>query len=126
MAPDGPREGGGTQWAVAATCLLALTCMLAWLAAIHPVYVGSHGGPNAPQVQPPDMRLDLNRASAADLQALPRLGPALAARIVADRDANGPFASLDDLTRISGIGERTIQMIGPHVVVIAPADALRR
>jgi len=116
MRPDGPHASGGTQWAVAAACLLALTCVLAFLAVIHPVYVG-YQGPQAPQGPRPDMRLDLNKASVADLQSLPRIGPALAQRIVADREANGPFASLEDLSRVSGIGERTIQMIGPHVIV---------
>jgi len=124
MTPDGPPESGGMQWAVAAGCLLALTCVLAWLATIHPVYVG-YEGPDAPQAPRPDMRLDLNTASAADLQALPRLGPALAQRIVDDRDANGPFASLEDLSRVSGIGDRTIQMIAPHVVVAAPGEPPR-
>lgn len=118
MTPDDGR--GSLQWVVAAICLLALTCVLAWMAMIHPVYV-AYEGPDEPQVQRPDMRLDLNTASVADLQTLPRIGPALAQRIVDDRQANGPFASLDDLNRVSGIGERTIQMIAPHVVV-SPAQ----
>lgn len=107
------------QWVFAAACLLAMTCALAWMAMNRPTYVGVDPL-GTPQVKPPDMRLDLNTATAAQLQALPRIGPALAARIVADRDANGPFASLDDLNRVNGIGERTIQLIAPHVVV-APA-----
>ena len=113
-------EGQGSlQWSIAAGCLLAMTCVLAWLAVIHPVYVG-YDGPSTPQTPSPDMRLNLNTASAADLQALPHVGPALAARIVEDRQANGLFGSLDDLHRVSGIGDRTIESITPHVVVIAP------
>ncbi len=48
--------------------------------------------------------VDINRASAIDLQELPGVGPVLADRIVADREANGPFADVDDLERVSGIG----------------------
>lgn len=46
----------------------------------------------------------LNLADAAELDTLPGVGPVTAQNIVADRDANGPFASLDDLQRVSGIG----------------------
>ena len=52
--------------------------------------------------------LDLNRASAAELEQLPGIGPALAARIVAHREAEGPFASPRDLLEVSGIGEKTL------------------
>lgn len=49
-------------------------------------------------------RVDLNSATAAELARLPRVGPGLARRIVADRAANGPFHSLSDLDRVPGIG----------------------
>lgn len=48
--------------------------------------------------------IDVNRASASELEQLPGVGPVLAARIVADREENGPFGSVDDLERVSGIG----------------------
>lgn len=50
----------------------------------------------------------LNRATVDELQQLPGIGPVLAERIVADRDANGPYASLADLTRVSGVGESLV------------------
>ncbi|WP_368496688.1 helix-hairpin-helix domain-containing protein [Herbiconiux sp. A18JL235] len=53
--------------------------------------------------------IDLNRATAADLDTLPRIGPAMAARIVAWRDENGPFSSIDDLLQVTGIGEKTLE-----------------
>ncbi len=49
----------------------------------------------------------INHASARELQALPRVGPVLAARIVAHRDAHGPFHDARDLERVPGIGPRT-------------------
>ncbi|HWL43567.1 MAG TPA: ComEA family DNA-binding protein [Ilumatobacter sp.] len=48
--------------------------------------------------------LDLNTATAADLERLPGVGPATAAAIVDDRARNGPFATVDDLERVPGIG----------------------
>ena len=48
--------------------------------------------------------LDPNLASAAELEALPGIGPALAQRIVDDREARGPFASTAELARVPGIG----------------------
>lgn len=56
----------------------------------------------------PDGRVDLNGAPAEVLEELPGVGPVLAARIVAWREANGPFASLDDLVEVSGIGPRVL------------------
>lgn len=48
--------------------------------------------------------VDADRASAVELEALPGVGPQLAARIVADRDRNGPFGSIAGLERVKGIG----------------------
>ncbi len=53
-------------------------------------------------------RIDVNRATAAELAELPGIGPALAARIVAYREANGPFRTLDELTKVKGIGPATV------------------
>ena len=65
----------------------------------------------------PDMRIDINRASAAEFSALPGLGPALSQRIVDDRDARGPFQSIDDLKRVNGIGPSTVERIRTFVMV---------
>lgn len=64
-----------------------------------------------------DGRVELNRATAEDLQTLPGVGPVLAERIVAFREANGPFASPGDLRQVSGIGEKTFQTLAELVVV---------
>lgn len=62
----------------------------------------------------PGERIDLDRAAAEELTRLPRIGPALAARIVADRAAHGPFRSLDALERVSGIGPATVEALKPY------------
>jgi competence protein ComEA len=59
--------------------------------------------------------VDLNAADAAELTRLPGIGPALAARIVASRAADGPFRSADDLARVAGIGPATVERLRPLV-----------
>jgi len=52
--------------------------------------------------------VDVNAASAPDLEKVPGIGPALAKRIVEFREKNGPFQSLDDLLKVQGIGEKSL------------------
>lgn len=59
------------------------------------------GGAAGPSLAGP---LDINRATAAELELLPGIGPALAERIVEYREAYGPFASPDQIQNVSGIG----------------------
>lgn len=61
--------------------------------------------------------LDLNRASAADLEALPGIGPVLARRIVEHRAAHGPFQHLEDLLRVRGVGPRLLDRLRHRVVI---------
>ncbi len=60
-------------------------------------------------------RIDVNRASAAELEDLPGIGPALAARIVEDRGREGPFRMPEDLLRVSGIGPSTLERLRDHL-----------
>lgn len=64
-----------------------------------------------------DGRLDLNRATATDLEELPGIGPVLAERIVGWRDEHGPFREVGQLREVPGIGERTFQTLAPRIVV---------
>lgn len=64
-------------------------------------------------------RIDPNTADVLQLQRLPRVGPALAERIVAWREANGRFRSLTDLDRVSGIGPAMLEQLAPHVTLPA-------
>jgi competence protein ComEA len=50
----------------------------------------------------------INRATAKEFETLPGIGPVLAARIVAYRKANGPFATIEDLLKVPGIGTSTL------------------
>lgn len=62
----------------------------------------------------PGERVDLDRAGPAELVRLPRIGPALARTIVADREANGAFGGLEGLGRVRGIGPGTLRLLEPH------------
>ena len=63
----------------------------------------------------PGERVNVDSATARELARLPRVGPALAKAIVADREAHGAFGSLEGLDRVSGIGPRLLEALGPHV-----------
>lgn len=65
-------------------------------------------------------RLDVNTAPAESLATLPGIGPVLAARIVADRAAHGPFAGLADLQRVRGIGPRLASRLAPRLRFAPP------
>jgi competence protein ComEA len=64
-----------------------------------PASSGGTGGASGPPA-----KVDLNTATAEQLDALPGIGPATATKIVSDRTANGPFRTVDDLMRVPGIG----------------------
>jgi len=69
-------------------------------------------------------RLDLNRADANELDLLPGVGPALAARILEERRRRGRFASVKDLLQVRGIGPKTLAKLLPRVRVGAAKDSL--
>lgn len=63
------------------------------------------------------VRMNLNTASERLLQRLPRIGPALSARIVAYREAHGPFAQPSHIVRVRGIGPKTFEQMEPYLFV---------
>jgi competence protein ComEA len=70
--------------------------------------------PGAPSPAGP---VDINTATAGQLDALPGIGPATAAAIISDRQANGPFRSVDDLGRVRGIGDAKLDQLRGLVTV---------
>ncbi len=65
--------------------------------------------------------LDLNRASAAELDQLPGIGPVLAARIVSYRSEHGRFSRVEELRAVRGVGPRVLERLRPHLRVGAEA-----
>lgn len=64
-----------------------------------------------------DGRVRLNLADATELETLPGVGPVLAARIIAYREQNGPFAVVEDLLEVAGIGEAKLAALREAVLV---------
>ncbi|NHM15649.1 ComEA family DNA-binding protein [Eggerthellaceae bacterium zg-887] len=61
--------------------------------------------------------VNINTATAEELQTLSGVGPSTAEKIVADRDANGPFETCEDLQRVSGIGEKKYAALADFICV---------
>lgn len=61
--------------------------------------------------------VNINTASAAELQTLSGIGPSMAQSIIDERTKNGAFASVDDLMRVSGIGEKKLAKIKDCICV---------
>ena len=59
--------------------------------------------------------VDLDHASEREIESLPRVGPALAHRIVAHRDSFGPYGSIGALRKVKGIGNATLERLSPLV-----------
>lgn len=64
-----------------------------------------------------DGRVNLNTATSADLDTLPRIGPAMAQRIIEWREQNGRFTSVDDLLAVPGIGDKMLEALRDLVTV---------
>lgn len=71
--------------------------------------------------------IDINRADAAALAELHGVGPARAEAIVAERESNGPFRSIEDLIRVKGLGQSVIERNRGRVTVgAAPQSSAAR
>ena len=70
----------------------------------------------------PVAMLNPDRADEEQLTRLPGIGPALAARIVAERNSHGPFRAPEALLRVPGIGPRTLERIRGYLMFETPAE----
>lgn len=75
------------------------------------IYVPREGQEQSPQ------KIDINRAEPWLLEALPGIGGVLAQRIVDYRSGNGPFKRIEDLLKVSGIGQGTFEKIKDYITV---------
>lgn len=93
-----------TTW----TSVLVACLLLAWLSPVGYADSGRAGR---------DSRININKASEEQLVELPRVGQAVAKRIVLYRQENGPFKKVEDLKSVRGIGDKVFDQIRPSIRV---------
>lgn len=93
---------------------IGLVCALAIFSAIRIALLPSEQA--APEVRN-HFCVDVNRATEAELMALPNLGPATAGKIVKYREQNGPFVDVNQLLRVPGIGPETLRSLRPMLII---------
>ena len=82
-----------------------------------PDAAGTAGSAAEAGTKPAGTKVSLNSGTAADFATLPRIGPAMAQRIVDWRNSNGRFATLQDLLNVSGIGEKTFDSLKDFITL---------
>jgi competence ComEA-like helix-hairpin-helix protein len=90
---------------------LLIACLFLWLVI---QAVPKHFASKQELMQP-SYQVDINTAEIIDLLNLPEIGPNLAKGIIDHRRTHGPFRQLSDLTRVSGVGPRTLQRLSPYL-----------
>lgn len=103
--------GGFTDDADAQSCNLARVIQDS--EQIHIPSASESRQPETGQVDqtPSSSKVNINTATQAELESLPGIGETTARKIIADRSSNGPFKSVEDLTRVSGIGDKKLSGI---------------
>jgi competence protein ComEA len=73
-----------------------------------------------------ELRVDVNHAGAEELAKLPGVGEQVAKRIIAYREANGPFEKTEEIMNVRGIGEKTFLKLEPHIVLNGDKDKRKK
>lgn len=125
---DRPQRERALRWIVILTAGALAAVLLAFYYATQPVVILHVDAPVSGvetvhfemeeiPVVPDAGGVDLNTASAEVLEALPEIGPELAGRIVAYREAHGGFQSVEELLEVEGVGEKTLEALREYLVV---------
>ena len=96
----------------------ALVATLVLLSALIVISGGlASAAPAAEQQVLESSQVDLNTAGPQQLTTIPGIGESMAQRIVEWRDEHGPFRRVEDLMKVKGIGEKSLEKLRPHVTV---------
>ena len=79
--------------------------------------------PALAQPAPPKAKININTATASELESLPRIGPKVAQRIIDYRAKNGNFKKVEDIMKVQGIGEKIFENIKDMITVGAESPA---
>ena len=101
-------------------CLSALAIVSLFAAAPHAAFAQATS--RAAKASATAGIVNINTASAADLEALPGIGAKTAARIIEYRQKNGPFKKIEELMNVRGVGEKNFLKLKPQITVTAKAE----
>jgi len=90
-----------------------ILCLGANLAMIHPIAMAQQSSAQSTTVE----KVNLNTATAEQLQAIPGIGPAMAKRVLEYRTKVGKFTKIEDILNVKGIGEKTFQKMKDRLTV---------
>ncbi len=131
VPPDNPKPPGThLLWAqlVDRTALGTVTLLALVATAAYWLAHGGHRGELIEIERPPAQRarfqLDLNQAAWPELALLPGIGETMARRIVESRHREGPFCDHTDLTRVPGIGPRTLERVKRYLLPVAGVETM--
>ena len=102
--------------------LLSLVA-LAFLVTVHPAAAAQTAAKATARATAKPASVNINTASAAELDALPGIGAKTAALIVEYRQKNGPFKKIEELMNVRGVGEKSFLKLKPQIIIgAAKAD----
>jgi len=76
------------------------------------------------QTNPPKAKININTATQAELEGLPRIGPKVAQRIIDYRNQNGNFKKIEDIMKVKGIGEKIFAQI-KDLITVGPESQVK-
>ncbi len=109
--------GGFTEDAACDSVNLARLLEDGEMVVVSPLSAGSSVGEEVSGTKTASALVNINTATVEELEQLPGIGPSTAQKIVSDRIANGSFKSLDDLKRVTGIGDKKFEAISALICV---------
>lgn len=109
--------GGFTEDAACDSVNLARRLEDGEMVVVSPASAESSAGEATPEAKVASSLVNINTATVEELEQLPGIGPSTAQKIVSDRMANGSFKSLDDLKRVTGIGDKKFEAISELICV---------
>ncbi len=109
--------GGFTEDAACDSVNLARRLEDGEMVVVLPMSAGSGANEEIPEAKTASSLININTATAEELEQLPGIGPSTAQKIVSDRMANGSFKSPDDLKRVTGIGDKKFETISTLICV---------